>query len=130
MGYVFVSTFTYDNINISNLVLIKNCLLDFELKCKIIKSEFAFPELSLNLNTYTLFSKRWELNNLFWEPKDGECIYEHIPTQKIYNIELDEFINTFKEFENLFGKGEFPIIKIYKYILNEHCLQCAYIISR
>ena len=105
----------------SDEMIIEHILKDFSLKlCKIFDEYYDPSSGCSSLCTYTIFQNRYGLEDPGDVTSDhGEEIYSEIPGDR-----CARYINEFaarsgrnydsETVKNSFGRGEFPIVKIYK----------------
>ena len=95
--------------------VIDHILSDFALKLYGIMKLYQNPKIGCSsLCTYDVFRKFWKIDD--WENKEGEEIYNEIPSQIISSKieELSEGEIKGEEVSSCFGGGEFPIVTIWK----------------
>lgn len=116
--------------------IIDSILRDFSLKCATLIKEFEAPNCGLQtLTTYDLFLNRWAIDNPgdVTADKNAEQIYQEIPSDKCAKLisEVDGVNMSENEIKDMFGRGEFPLISIWKghhEALDE--IHVTYVISR
>ena len=116
--------------------IIDSILRDFSVKCATLIKEFEAPNCGLQtLTTYDLFLNRWGIDNPgdVTAVKDAKQIYQEIPSDKCAKIisEIDGVYMDENEIKDMFGRGEFPIIGIWKgYHQAKDEIHVTYTISR
>ena len=99
--------------------IIDSILRDFSLKCATLIKEFEAPNCGLQtLTTYDLFLNRWAIDNPgdVTAAEDAEQIYQEIPSDRCAKMisEIEGVYMSEDEIKDMFGRGEFPLICIWK----------------